>query len=334
MSFLRFGRSAATSLGVLMSAGIAPASAGVDVTNAVISGGALVVEGTTTSGAVATLDGTYTAQIDPRSRKFKFRLIYFPRSCIVNVSAGGQSSDAVVADCGPQGLYAAGNWSTSRTYGENDVVVYGGSAWRGLANNLPNKNKTPGSNPNFWEILAAKGDAGPAGPTGAQGPKGDTGAKGDAGPAGAAGAKGDAGPAGAAGAKGDTGPAGAAGAKGDAGPAGAAGAKGDTGPAGAAGAKGDTGAPGAQGPAGATGATGAQGPAGATGSTGAQGPVGATGAAGAQGPVGATGATGATGARGPGVASASQLPTFCGGGQYLVMAYDINGNPFGVCITP
>src|SRR6202142_4314937 len=75
----------------------------------------------------------------------------------------------------------------------------------------------PGSDPLFWQLLAA------------QGVKGDTGA---AGPAGANGAVGAVGPAGADGA---VGAAGLTGAVGAVGPTGAAGAKGDTG---------DTGAPG------------------------------------------------------------------------------------------
>jgi hypothetical protein len=115
------------------------------------------------------------------------------------------------------------------------------------------------------------GQAGAAGPTGAQGPAG---AKGDTGATGAQGPKGDTGAAGTQGPKGDTGATGATG------QAGADGAKGDTGATGAAGPPGEPGSPGPKGDTGATGPAGDPGPQGPKGDTGATGPQGATGPAG------------------------------------------------------
>lgn len=215
------------------------------ITKASIESGVLRVEGTTTKGTTASLDGIYSTPVGTRNRKFAFSVVYVPQACIVTVSAGGNSLDAVVANCGTQGLYARGNWSSATTYGEDDIVVYQGSAWRGLANAAANLNQPPATSPDFWELLVSKGDTGSPGPAGAAGSKGDTGPAGPAGAPGPTGAKGEAGPAGA---KGDTGPAGSSGSAGAAGPQGPAGADGATGPQGAPGPTGATGAPGATGP--------------------------------------------------------------------------------------
>ncbi|WP_237155563.1 carbohydrate-binding protein, partial [Oryzibacter oryziterrae] len=271
MNLRRLARSLALSTLVAGALPGGTALAAVTITNATITGGALVVEGTSTTGSSASLDGKFTAPIASSSRKFKFSQVYFPQTCIVTVTVGTSSDDAVVANCGPQGLVARGTWSASKSYGVDDVVVYNGSAWRAIAASGANKNKIPSSNPTFWELLVSKGDTGPKGSTGLQGPKGETGPKGDTGAAGPKGEAGTAGPkgdTGAAGPKGDTGAAGPQGLKGDTGAAGPQGLKGDTGATGPQGLKGDTGAAGPQGLKGDTGATGPQGLKGDTGATG------------------------------------------------------------------
>ncbi len=106
-----------------------------------------------------------------------------------------------------------GAWDAATAYAASDAVSRGGSAYICRQDNI---NQTP-PNAVYWDLLAAKGDTGDTGPTGA---KGDTGA------AGPTGAKGDTGAAGPTGAKGDTGDTGPTGAKGD------TGAAGPTGPAG------------------------------------------------------------------------------------------------------
>ncbi len=240
----------------------------------------------------------------------------------------------VIFDPGASNFTARGTWSNTVTYGVNDVVEHQGSSY---VAQLGNDNVTPGTDPNTWTLLVARGDAAtvtvgtvdtlaPNAPAEVHNdgdqhaavlrfriPQGIKGDQGDPGPAGAAGAQGLQGDPGPKGDKGDTGATGPAGPQGDPGPAGAAGTQGpqgDPGPAGAVGAQGPQGDPGPKGDkgdkgdTGAAGATGAQGPQGDPGPKGDKGDTGAAGAAGAQGPQGDPGPkgdkgdTGATGAKG------------------------------------
>jgi len=195
----------------------AAAAAEVKITDARISGGNLVVTGTTSAPNTAVmLDDRFTATSDS-AKAFTFNLIYLPPDCIVAVGKVGSTAaprQAVVADCGPRGLNPLGTWDAATTYMANDVVTSLGSAWVATRRNT---NRPPSSSPSFWEKYVAKGDTGPAGAPGEKGPKG---VKGDTGATGPQGAKGDTGAAGAAGPPGTNGTNGTNGATGPQGPAG------------------------------------------------------------------------------------------------------------------
>lgn len=187
-----------------------------------------------------------------------------------------------------------GPWSNSATYVVNDVVSRGGHSYIATANNTATD---PATNVDSWNLVAAKGDAGPTGATGSQGA---TGATGSQGPQGATGPQGPQGTTGATGNRGvtwrgnwnsstiyavDDG----VHYDGDAYIAIIGGSNNN--PAANIGTVWQVLALG--------GVDGATGPQGATGATGAQGTTGAQGAQGPQGDTGSTGATGATGAQGP-----------------------------------
>lgn len=220
------------------------AQATVTITDASITAGKLVVTGTSTTGTSIKLDDLYTRPISAGS--FSFSLLYLPPDCMVDLSVVGFSdtAQAVVANCGPKGINPVGIWSTTKSYVVNDVVYYGGSAWRAIAANI---GQQPDISTASWRVFVK------AGATGLRGPKGATGARGPQGVAG------------------NTGP------QGPQGTAGTDGAQGPQGPAGANGAQGATGPQGPQGPAGSDGVQGPQGPAGADGAQGPAGPQGPSG---------------------------------------------------------
>ncbi|MCW5205623.1 collagen-like protein [Desulfobulbus sp. F5] len=158
-----------------------------------------------------------------------------------------------------------GAWQENMVYEAGSIVQHGGSSYvntccKSIEAVEPTRDPAPVG---CWELMAAKGDTGLKGDTGATGPIGPTGATGATGPIG---------------------------------PVGAVGPQGEIGP------KGDTGATGPIGPTGATGATGPIGPVGATGATGAAGPKGPQGLQGPAGPQGQAGVIGPQGPQGlPGV---------------------------------
>lgn len=81
----------------------APASAEISVAVARITEGALWVIGQIDEPeAEVTLDGAFTEKADRRGY-FRFRVVHHPYSCIVKVTSGGQSQEAVVAGCGQAG---------------------------------------------------------------------------------------------------------------------------------------------------------------------------------------------------------------------------------------
>lgn len=259
---------------------------------------------------------------------------------------GPAGTEGAVGPAGPQGpagtpgLVARGPWSDSvlAQYTLNDVVTESGSSWRCTLNAGCTPGLAPSSSLNTeWEVLAAKGDAGPQGPAGADGaagPQGPAGPQGSVGPVGATGPMGPAGPQGVPGQDGALGPAGPQGPVGEAGPQGPAGPPGlvaqgewDSSHAGnyalndivtesgsAWRCKVSAGCDPSSQPTAANpewevlavkGDTGPQGPAGADGAAGAQGPagpqgpVGPAGPTGPMGPQGPVGPTGATGPMGP-----------------------------------
>ena len=148
-------------LGLTSALGLASAAnAEITVTTAEISGGQLVVNGTRTGIGTPPqmrLDGQFLTPIASGTGAFSFNLVYVPRDCIATLEAirtdGGvrEALDVVIANCGPAGINPRGEWSSTRTYVENDVVTGGGNAWRAKANAEVNKGKKPINNPDFWE---------------------------------------------------------------------------------------------------------------------------------------------------------------------------------------
>jgi hypothetical protein len=104
------------------------------------------------------------------------------------------------------GINNQGSWVSATNYQIGDAVSDGGQFWLAVAANQGSEPST--LNPN-WQLVAASGATGPAGPTGAQGPTGATGPQGPIGTTGATGAAGPQGPIGATGPQGPQGPAGA-----------------------------------------------------------------------------------------------------------------------------
>jgi hypothetical protein len=113
-----------------------------------------------------------------------------------------------------KGINNQGSWVSTVNYQVNDAVTDGGQYWLALA---PNNSSEPAiTNPN-WQLIAAAGATGTAGPAGAPGATGQSGATG------ATGAQGPIGPTGPQGSIGFTGPEGPQGATGPQGPQGPAG---------------------------------------------------------------------------------------------------------------
>ncbi|KAF0219538.1 MAG: hypothetical protein FD174_1998 [Geobacteraceae bacterium] len=103
---------------------------------------------------------------------------------------GLQGVQGPVGPAGPQGpkgdpgLVARGAWNQEMHYQLNEVVTFGGSTWRCRAEKCLELKFGPPSDPDSWELLAAKGDQGPQGPVGPAGATGATGPQGPQGPAG------------------------------------------------------------------------------------------------------------------------------------------------------
>ena len=96
----------------------------------------------------------------------------------VNISSAGGTGG---------GFTPRGEWNSTTTYNENDLVSLNGSSYICIEENT---NATPASNPDKWMVNAEKGATGATGATGPQGPQGEPGAQGQQGPAGANGTNG------------------------------------------------------------------------------------------------------------------------------------------------
>ena len=96
----------------------------------------------------------------------------------VNISSAGGTGG---------GFTPRGEWNSTTTYNENDLVSLNGSSYICIEENT---NATPASNPDKWMVNAEKGATGATGATGPQGPQGEPGEQGQQGPAGANGANG------------------------------------------------------------------------------------------------------------------------------------------------
>jgi hypothetical protein len=182
----------------------APAGAtGLTVSDAKIEDGKLIVTGTTPRGTQQVkLDSLFTQTSTP-AKVFTFRLDdYYPSACVVTLTAGAAKANAVVANCAP-GVSPQGIWRASRNYLLDDLVQFHGTTWRALR---ANTNKPPAGSASYWQVFAAKGEKGPAGPQGPSGPKGNAGPQGLTGPRGATGPAGATGPQGPQGAQGQQGP--------------------------------------------------------------------------------------------------------------------------------
>lgn len=101
-----------------------------------------------------------------------------------------------------------GSWTSTATYGLNDVVFFNGSAWIALK---ANRATSPVRGAGTWGILAERGTQGLPGIRGATGPAGPRGATGPQGLIGPAGPRGPIGPIGPIGPRGGIGPQGPAG---------------------------------------------------------------------------------------------------------------------------
>lgn len=133
---------------------------------AAIEHGRLLVLGTTRrSGRPVVLDEKFGVRSDA-DNVFQFSELYFPRDCIIRLDSAGETIEALVQFCGPQGKRG--------TRGEDGP--------QGL------KGDTGDQGPQ-----GPKGDQGDPGPQGPAGPKGDKGDQGDPGPQGPQGPQGAAG---------------------------------------------------------------------------------------------------------------------------------------------
>ena len=137
----------------------------ITITNAKIQAGKLVVAGTTTSGKMKVrLEGqtgaTFNVVSNATTRAFAFSIVYHPSDCVVilqKVNANntlGPAVAAVVADCGPRGLFPRGAWGPNNAYLTNDVVTSMGSTWRAKREN---SGKPPATSAADWEVLASSG---------------------------------------------------------------------------------------------------------------------------------------------------------------------------------
>ncbi len=84
----------------------------------------------------------------------------------VNISSAGGTGG---------GFTPRGEWNSTTTYNENDLVSLNGSSYICIEENT---NATPASNPDKWMVNAEKGATGATGATGPQGPQGEPGEQG------------------------------------------------------------------------------------------------------------------------------------------------------------
>jgi hypothetical protein len=183
----------AASIGIFAFGVAAASAAEVTITDAKITGGRLVVTGTTqTANMQLRLDGTYPDSSNA-AKAFSFNIIYMPTDCIVEVgkvNSAAVPARAVVANCGPSGVNPMGAWNAATDYAKNDVVTHLGSTFRAKK---AVTNGAATTNTLFWEEFVSKGDTGARGPAGATGNAGNTGPQGPQGlpgPIGATGATG------------------------------------------------------------------------------------------------------------------------------------------------
>ena len=145
----------------LVAAGAAQA-AGVNVSDASIAGGKLVISGTASPNSWVRLDGQAGSAYNVKAGAdgaFSLSVVYHPGDCVVELqnvvspTTVGEASEALVANCGPAGLTARGAWSGKAAYAANDLVTSEGSTFRAKRANAGRK---PAASAD-WEVFAAAG---------------------------------------------------------------------------------------------------------------------------------------------------------------------------------
>lgn len=163
--------------------------AAITVTDAKISGGRLIVSGTSDVGDSVSLDGYYSAEVT--NKTFSFSIVYVPASCVISLGAPGTTTPSIraaVANCAPTPVNPMGTWSAETRYQPNDLVEREKGHYIALSNPRPNVNEDPLTAPSFWRavpmphataeqtlLIGQKGERGEAGRDGAKGEKGDKG---------------------------------------------------------------------------------------------------------------------------------------------------------------
>lgn len=86
---------------------------------------------------------------------------YHPGDCVVSLKAGGDpvAVNAVVANCGIQGLSPRGGWLNGNAYVMDDVVVLDGSSWR-AKKAVPAGIKPGFHDGGYWEKFVSRGEDG------------------------------------------------------------------------------------------------------------------------------------------------------------------------------
>jgi hypothetical protein len=162
-------------LPILVAAG-GPAYAEIQITDARIAAGDVVIQGRTAAAKQTVVpDGKENLAVTTGAdRKFTIKLDYFPANCTVSLKAGDDSRDVVVSMCGPRGPAGAAG----------EAGPAGPAGPQGPAGPAGPRGEKGDAGP--AGTAGAPGAAGPAGPRGEKGEKGEKGDKGDKGDKGAA----------------------------------------------------------------------------------------------------------------------------------------------------
>lgn len=161
-----------------------PAAAEIEIGEAQIAGGYLVITGRTSfRNFLVVLDERHSAPADRRGR-FRFRIAYIPPGCIGVLKAGDETRQVVIANCGIGATGSAGPQGLPGPPGPAGAQGPAGS-------------QGPAGLPGPPGPAGAQGPAGPQGPSGVAGPPGPSGPAGPQGPPGPPGPPGPAGPTGA-----------------------------------------------------------------------------------------------------------------------------------------
>jgi hypothetical protein len=144
----------------LASIGATAEAADINIATAEITGGKLVISGTTaTANMRLRLDGRVDAAsnvLSNTAKAFKFSVAYVPSDCVVSLqklssrATVDTSEDVVIGNCAV-GLSPRGNWARGVSYSANDLVAHAGSSWVARRDNT---NKVPDAAAD-WQLFAA-----------------------------------------------------------------------------------------------------------------------------------------------------------------------------------